>query len=338
MAMETVEGFPESHIEGKISEQPDAMVLSNTIHITGEAADSVIVSLKVNGKIVAVTLPVEGHFEFTDISLGHGENEILVYGMDTNGNSTILQKIETTYGSPRLTFLARSVSRGRTDRKELALTFDGGAGNGATDAILQILKDKNMECTMFLTGGFLKRYPDQVKQMLKDGHEIGNHTWSHPHLTSYADDATHETLPEMTREKLQDELINTAVLYKQITGQKIKPYWRAPFGEHNQDIRLWAGEIGYRQIGWTYGNGETMDSMDWVADTTAAAYKSSEKILEKLLTFGASSENGANGTIVLMHLDTQRKDDPVHTIIPAFVDSMRARGYSFKTITELLRP
>jgi peptidoglycan/xylan/chitin deacetylase (PgdA/CDA1 family) len=338
LAKETVEEFPASHIEGLISQQPDAMVSSNEIDIHGEAADSIIVSLKVNGKLIAVALPQNGVFEFSEVKLGYGANEIVIYGMDTNGNAAILQKIETTYGSPRLAFLARDVTRGPSDRKEVALTFDGGSGNGATDAILNILRDKDIQCSMFLTGGFLKRYPEQVKQMLKDGHEIGNHTWSHPHLTSFAENKKHDTLDDITREKLQNELITTASLFKKTTNQKMKPYWRAPFGEHNHEIRLWAGEVGYRQIGWTHGRGETMDSMDWVADTTSAVYKSSDEILQKLLAFGEKSQNGANGSIILMHLDTQRQTEPVHEIIPAFVDSMRTRGYEFVTVTELLRP
>ena len=338
LARKSIESYSPTDIEGTISEQPDAMILSNNIQIAGEAADSVIISLKVNGKIIAVTLPQDGRFAFNDISLGIGANEIVVLGMDTNGNTKILQKIETTYGSPRLSFLARDVTRGRTDRKEIALTFDGGAGNGATDAILEILREKECQCTMFLTGQYIQRYPDQVKQMLENGHEIGNHTWSHPHLTSFADNQQHDTLPTITREKLQEELAKTSMLFHKTTGRKMKPYWRAPFGEHNQQIRLWAAEFGYRQIGWTHGRGETMDSMDWVADTTASVYKSSTEILGKLLEFGNSSENGPNGAIVLMHLDTQRKTDPAHRIIPAFVDSMRARGYTFTNITNLLRP
>jgi peptidoglycan/xylan/chitin deacetylase (PgdA/CDA1 family) len=338
LARKSVETYSPPVIEGTISEQPDAMILSNNIQIAGEAADSVIISLKVNGKIIAVTLPQDGRFAFTDISLGIGDNEIVVLGMDANGNAKVLQKIETNYGSPRLSFLARDVTRGRADRKEIALTFDGGAGNGATDAILDILREKDCQCTMFLTGQYIKRYPEQVKQMLADGHEIGNHTWSHPHLTSFADNHQHDTLPTITRKKLQEELAKTSTLFHNITGRKMKPYWRAPFGEHNREIRLWAAEIGYRQIGWSNGRGETMDSMDWVADTTASAYKSSDEILLNLLNFGDSSENGPNGSIVLMHLDTQRKNDPVHRIIPTFVDSMRARGYTFTNITNLLRP
>lgn len=337
IAGQTIETFYEPDITGSISEKPDAMVLSNQIRMCGEAADSLIISLKVNGELIDVTLPEDGRFEFPNITLGVGANSIRVLALDTRGNVKELQNMVVTYGSPRLTFLARDVIRGGTARPNIALTFDGGAGNDATDAILDILREKQCRCTMFLTGGFIKRYPEQVKRMLNDGHEIGNHTWSHPHLTSFADTQTHTTRPDITRDKLHAELLNTAKLFNKLTDTKIKPYWRAPFGEHNAEIRLWAAELGYQQIGWTYGRGESMDSMDWVADTSSASYKSADEILQKLLTFGEKSDSNANGSIVLMHLDTQRREDQVFHIIPAFVDSMRARGYKFKTISELLR-
>jgi len=338
IAMETIESPHPDALSGSVLNGPDGMVLSNRVSINGEAADSVIISLKVNGKLIDATLPQDGQFVFNDIRLSFGANEILVLGMDTKGNVKILQKIETTYGSPRLSFLARDVTRGNVERKEIALTFDGGAGNGATKAILDILRDKKVTCTMFLTGGFLKRYPNEVQRIVADGHEVGNHTWSHPHLTSFGEDHVHTTLPEISRNMLQKELLETAKQFKVMTGKKIKPYWRAPFGEHNLEIRMWAAEIGFRQIGWTNSRGESMDSMDWVADTTSASFKTTDEILQNLLNFGKSKETGANGSIILMHLDTQRQKDPAHRILPAFVDSMRARGYTFTTISQLLRP
>ena len=78
LARKSIESYSPTDIEGTISEQPDAMILSNNIQIAGEAADSVIISLKVNGKIIAVTLPQDGRFAFNDISLGIGANEIVV--------------------------------------------------------------------------------------------------------------------------------------------------------------------------------------------------------------------------------------------------------------------
>ncbi len=328
----------EGYIQATLKDQPDAMVRQNIIDISGEAADSIIISLKVNGQLKAVTLPKDNQFSFSDIELEYGSNEIVVLGMDSRGNVKVLQRISTTYGTPTMSYLSRDVTRGRTHKKRIALTFDGGSGKKAADDILNVLKEKDIRCTMFLTGAFLKRYPDLVKEIFAGGHEVGNHTWSHPHLTTFADNYKHQTRKDMTREKLQQELLKTAELFQDITKQKMALYWRAPFGEHNLEIRRWAAEIGYRQIGWTIANGQNLDTMDWVADTTLASYKSSDEILQELLKFGNNDSTHANGGIILMHLHTERQTDPVHTIIPAFVDSMRARGYAFTTISKLLKP
>ncbi len=334
--VDTVQPYSTDSVAITLKDTPDAMVLQNNINIAGEAADSVIVTLKVNGRVSAVTLPQDGQFVFEEVVLQYGSNDIQVLGMDTQGRVKVLQTISTTYGSPRLSFLARDVRRGPTDKKWLALTFDGGSGNGAAANILDILRKNDIRCTMFLTAGFIQRYPDMVKRMLKEGHEIGNHTHNHPHLTNYEIDQTHNTRDGVTRELLQKELVDTAERFKTLTGQKMKPFWRAPFGEHNGDIRMWAAEIGYRQVGWTYTRHESMDTRDWVADTSSSQYQSSQHILQKLLAFGDSTDTGANGGIILMHLDTQRQDQ-VHTILPAFIDSMQTRGYTFVTVSKLLR-
>ena len=328
----------DSTILGFISESPDAHVTQNNVDIRGQAADSLIISLRVNGVMTHAVLPKNGEFVFHDIELKIGENEILVYAMDTNGDVTVLQKLTTDYGSRRLVYMSRNITRGSSTRKQIALTFDGGSGNGATNDILDILKAKNIKCTMFLTGGFIRRFPGETKRIVAEGHEVGNHTWSHPHLTTYAENYRHDTLPTATRKMLQHELVATAALFKKTTKTKMAPYWRAPFGEHNGDIRRWAAEIGYLQIGWTQGHDGSMDSMDWVADTTSALYKSSQQVLHNLLHFGDSTSVKANGSIILMHLDTQRQNDPVHRIIPAFIDSMQARGYEFVTVSQILKP
>jgi peptidoglycan/xylan/chitin deacetylase (PgdA/CDA1 family) len=336
--IETVDqNTADTTIWGMITESPEAKVTKSNIVISGEAADSLIISLKVNNVLTAAVLPKKGVFTFENVELEIGANEIIVYAMNTGGAVTVLQKLTTDYGSKRLSFMSRNITRGKRARQQLALTFDGGSGNGATNDILDILDEKNITCTMFLTGSFIKRFKQETKRIVAEGHEVGNHTWSHPHLTTFAENSRHDTQPEATRKMLQHELLSTAKLFNKTTGQKMAPYWRAPFGEHNNDVRQWAAELGYLQIGWTHGNDGTMDSMDWVADTSSAIYKSSQRVLKDLLHFGDSTDVKANGSIILMHLDTQRQTDPVHRIIPTFVDSMRARGYEFVTVSELLK-
>ena len=320
-----------------ITTKPDAMVLENNISIKGEAAENTIISLKVNGKLTAVTLGKDSIFTFNNIKLKYGSNDIIVQGIDIDGHTSVLQQIKTIYGRPRLDYLARDFSKGNPKRPNIALTFDGGSGNGAAAQILDYLKEKKITCTIFLTGQFLKRYPNLAKRIVDEGHEVGNHTWSHPHLTTYAQNHKHLTLPNVNKKMLQKELVRTADLFYKITQQKMKPLWRAPYGEHNAEIRQWAAEIGYRHVGWTFGNGENMDTLDWVSDTTSTAYKTPDQVLQKLLNFGEDTSSGAKGGIILMHLDTQRNHDQVHQIIPVLIDSMRQRGYKFSKISEMMQ-
>ena len=190
---------------------------------------------------------------------------------------------------------------------------------------------------MFLTGQFIDRNPDLVRLMIEDGHEIANHTWSHPRLTTFVQNNQHQTHPEMNKEKLQQELKKTQKLFENTTGKKMVPFWRAPFGEHNLQIRRWAAELGYRQIGWTLGRGESLDTMDWVADSSVSYYLSSGEILARILDFGQDNENGANGGIILMHLDSKRENDHAFAILPTMIDSLRGRGYELVKISEMIQ-
>jgi peptidoglycan/xylan/chitin deacetylase (PgdA/CDA1 family) len=326
----------ELEIPDSLFSKPDAMVVSNKINITGEAAKNTVISLKINDRVMAVTLPQNDKFEFENIELNYGNNEIIVQGIDQSGRIRTLESLTTFFGSPRLNYLARDITRGDRKSPKIALTFDGGAGNGGTEHILDYLAEKDVKCTMFLTGRYIKKYPDGARQIIEQGHEVGNHTWTHPHLTTFTKNKKHNTTKGVTRESVQEELHNTSELFRKTTGVNMTSFWRAPFGEHNLEIRQWASELGYSQIGWTLGNGESMDTFDWVADTSSKVYKHSDAILHKLLDFGDDTDSAANGSIILMHLDTQRTEDPVYEIIPALIDSFQQQGYEFVTVSELL--
>lgn len=227
--------------------------------------------------------------------------------------------------------------RGDTGSRKIALTFDGGSRANATKEILDILRDKGVRCTLFLTGQYMSRYPELVKRMLEDGHEIGNHTDTHPRLTTFSQDRSQRTLRGVTKTLVQRELRAAAERFHAIAGRRMVPYWRAPYGEHNAQIRDWAEEVGYRHISWTTGDSweECMDSLDWVADPNSHLYHSSDEIVRKILHFGKGDMRGKNGAIILMHLGSERKEDLPHRKLPLVIDSLRAEGYQFVTISEL---
>jgi peptidoglycan/xylan/chitin deacetylase (PgdA/CDA1 family) len=227
-------------------------------------------------------------------------------------------------------------SRGNLNSGRMALTFDGGSGDGAAAGILDDLKAKNVRCTFFLTGRFINKFPDVVRRMVAEGHEVGNHTWSHPHLTTFVQNRRQQTLPQIDRRSFKQELLKTANLFQQVTGKEMIKLWRAPYGEQNEEIRRWAAELGYTHVGWTVRKGQTLDTFDWVADPEDQLYQTSQTILRRILRFGENEEHGANGGIILMHLDTQRQEDPAAAIVPTLIDSIRTRGYYLVTVSQML--
>jgi peptidoglycan/xylan/chitin deacetylase (PgdA/CDA1 family) len=226
------------------------------------------------------------------------------------------------------------ISRGDPHRKEIALTFDGGGWANTASEILQILREKGITSTFFLTGEFIRRYPDLVKQMIAEGHEIANHTYDHPHLTSFARNYRHELLAGVDRRFLWRELRETEEVFFDLTGRKMAPFWRAPYGEQNATLRRWAGELGYRHISWTsdYPGKTNLDSRDWVADPSLKIYCSAQEVRDRILAYG----DGANGGIVLMHLGTSRAQDRVHERLGEIIEGLRERGYRLIKVSELL--
>ncbi|MDZ7314315.1 MAG: polysaccharide deacetylase family protein [candidate division KSB1 bacterium] len=323
----------------KLAKPAEAMVTGNQMTIEGEAQDGQIISLVQGDWVRAVTLPNGGHFTLPPVTIKPGQNEFTVQALGHNGKIIALQRIAIISGRPTVNYLATDLSRGHLERKQVALTFDGGSTDNAAVQILDILKQNQLQVTIFLTGGFIQKFPDITRRIVQEGHEVGNHTWSHPHLTSFASNKHNETLPNVTREFLQDQLIRTARLFEEITGTQMAPFWRAPFGEHNEHIRQWAAELGYRHIGWTRGRSwdESMDTLDWVADTTSRAYHTAEEILAHFMAMADNETHGLNGGIILMHLGSHRQDgDHFYTVLPRLITALREKNYALVKISELL--
>ncbi len=314
-----------------------AMVFSNKITISGIADDSSIVILEQGGKAVAVTLSKKGKFVLKGVPVFRNHSRLRVKEINSNGEVLALEELRIHFAPPSILALSRPIRRGNPNEKKIALTFDGGSSNNITDKILDILHEKNVRCTMFLTGDFIRHFPETVRRIVREGHEVGNHTFHHPHLTTYAENRRQETRPGLTKERFQEELKKTAALFKKVTGVKMAHFWRAPYGESNPEIRRWAAELGYREVGWTVGRDqkENMDTRDWVAHRGDPGYQSGEAIRRKILDFAAEPNGRANGAIVLMHLASYRKQDFPYEKLPVLIDSLRVKGYQLVPVQNL---
>lgn len=212
----------------------------------------------------------------------------------------------------------------------IAITFDGNASSNRTAELLDLLHSQDLKVTLFVTGQFIERYPAIVRRAVLAGHEIGNHTYSHPHLTTYAEDRRHRLLPGVTRRSFQDNLRRTEEAFRTATGRAMQPLWRAPFGEENRLLRGWALDMGYLHVRWSSLHGESLDSRDWIADEHSSLYQSSSTIMERLLGFPE-----LEGGIILMHLATERSEPP-WSELPVFLDALEDRGLEPTQVTRLL--
>lgn len=214
----------------------------------------------------------------------------------------------------------------------IILTFDGDHLDNCVEPVLSILREKQTKANIFVTGTFIKRYPEHVKAFVALGHEVGNHTWAHPRLTSYRETRTHQTLTQVDRDFMAQQLEQTARAFQAVTGTSMRPYWRAPFGEHNPQIRTWAYALGYLHVGWTRG----FDTMDWFENSESRYYWRPEELRKRLMK-RLESQNIRRSVIILMHLGSTRPDsDRPYRMLAEFIDQARGAGWTFKTMSEAL--
>jgi len=237
--------------------------------------------------------------------------------------------------------LPLTFNNGVKDKPVVALTFDGSSFANTAGDILDTLRTRNVKATMFLTGEFISKFPDVTRRIVGEGHEAGNHTMKHRHFTTFSVDRTQTLLPGITYAIIANQLQTTESLFRQVTGTGLSPFWRAPYGEYNNIICKWALSCGYLHVGWKQGRSwkQSLDSNDWIPDEETPGYKSPDQVFRKIIAISRTKPDGVNGGIILMHLGTARarKEAQVVTILGALIDTLRSEGYSFVTVTGMLR-
>ncbi len=225
-----------------------------------------------------------------------------------------------------------SLTRGNTSQHKVALTFDGHMEANVADKILNILKEKNLRSTMFLTGTFIQKYTQLVQRMVSDRHEVGSHYLTHPHLVDEYNSG------RLTKKQFQFALLQVEKLFSQVApGHTIAKFWRAPYGEVNDMLIQWASEKGYTHIGWTRSEQGSLDTLDWIADKKHSKYLSPDQMMQEILSFEKKDLHGLRGGIILMHLGAQRIEaDQAYQRLPDLLDDFLNLHYQVVPVSELL--
>lgn len=194
-----------------------------------------------------------------------------------------------------------SYSSVHTDKMVLAMTFDDGPHPVNTPKLLDMLKQRNIKATFFVIGKSAKMYPQIVRRIIEEGHEIGNHTWTHASLTTRSDAQIRSEL------KMSEDALVEAAGYR---PHLIRP----PYGAVSTRIKEFMySEFGYSTIMWS------VDPQDWRRPGVSV-------VTSRLV-------NGAHpGAIMLAH-DIH---PPTIQAMPAMFDQLLAKGYQFVTVSQLM--
>lgn len=133
----------------------------------------------------------------------------------------------------------KALCHGKTDQPVVALTFDDGPDENMTPKVLEVLRRHGVRATFFLVGEKAARNPETVRQILNEGHLIGNHTWSHSPF-----------FPTWSFTKVEKELAGTEKVVEEITGKRMKLF-RPPFGVTNPVIGRAVRHKEYVAVGWS---------------------------------------------------------------------------------------
>lgn len=192
-------------------------------------------------------------------------------------------------------------TKGRPDQNYIAITFDDGPHATLTPRLLDMLRARNIKATFYLVGQNAQLYPNIVRRTVAEGHEVGNHSWSHKLLTKLSDD------------QLREDMTKTQNAIAAAAGVRPRTM-RPPYGALTQHQRsLVYQEFGYPTILWS------VDPLDWKRPGTGA-------VQARILA------GTGNGAIILAH------DIHAGTVdaMPATIDALLRRGYKFVTVSQLL--
>ena len=195
--------------------------------------------------------------------------------------------------------LAEPIYRGDEEGQKAAITINVDWGEDIIGGMLEVLEEKGVKATFFVTGRFAEENPEIVQMIAEKGHEIGNHGYGHPHPD------------QLSVEGNEEDILKAEEILTEVTG--VKPeYFAPPYGEHGENVLKAAENNDYKVVMWT------LDTIDW-RDSDV------DVLVERV-----SGEKVVPGAIILMHPKS-------HTLeaLPLIIDNLQQKGYTLVGISEI---
>ena len=189
-----------------------------------------------------------------------------------------------------------------TDKPEISISFDAAWGNEDTQRILDILAKHQVKATFFMTGGWVEKYPEDVKKILKAGHDLGNHSENHRQMS------------QLSEEECRKEIMTVHERVKKLTGYEMKLF-RPPYGDYNNTVIKAAYACGYYPIQWS------VDSLDW-----------KDYGVEDIITRVTENKDLGNGAIILCHNGAKYTADALDELLT----KLKEKGCELVPVSQLI--
>lgn len=188
----------------------------------------------------------------------------------------------------------------QTEENAVSLTMNCAWNADDIDSILDTLNKCNVKITFFIVGDWADKYPEAVKKISENGHEIGNHSNTHPHVN------------KLNIDKNCEEITKCSEKLKNITGKEVNLY-RCPYGEYNNTVINAANSLNYYSIQWS------LDTLDYTGLTENEMWNRLDRKLKK-------------GDIILMHNGTKHTADSLELLIK----NIQSKGLEIKKVSDIL--
>lgn len=188
----------------------------------------------------------------------------------------------------------------KTEEKKIAITINCAWNADDIDKILETLEKQQVKTTFFMVGDWIEKNEESAKKIFAAGHELGNHSYNHPHINN------------LNYDKNIEQIKKCSELIKKITG-KPSTLYRGPYGEYNDTVLQAAKDLKHTTIQWS------IDSLDYKSLTGEQMW---ERIEPKL----------QNGSIILMHNGTENTANSLNDIIT----NIKNKGFTIVPVSELI--
>ena len=205
--------------------------------------------------------------------------------------------VSSTYGDRELPIYSVD-----TDEKKISISFDAAWGAEDFPKIMEILDKHKVKTTFFMTGDWVEKYPECVKTLVKKGHDLGNHSASHPDMT------------KLSKEAQKEQILKVHNAVKELTGYEMELF-RPPYGAYNNEVIRTCYEVKYYPIQWD------VDSLDW-KDLSAS------EIINKV----CNHKSLDNGSIILCHNGAKHTAEALDEMLTI----LKEQGYEIVPISELI--